>query len=417
MNAAASAAPLLDALRFTLGFEPLGTPAANLTLGKGSLDGRPVRVALIENRIASGSIGKAEVAKLVPLFAVAAREKSPLVVYLDSAGARISEGLEALGAFRRLFREALAARAAGAPIAVVVGRNCFGGASMLAHVASRRLLSPGTQLAMSGPSILAQTAGSDALDEMFRAIAEATIGAGARAKACDANAVWAPGMDLAAWLRFALAPGAGSWEAFHERHQALLARLEKGLTTRQPEALRRKELEKLFPQGYKAVECDGVVTGEATVDGKPVPMLGLVGTTHVGAERAWRFAQAAWRLAIQAPPRLEVLLDCESHAARLEDEKAVLTEFIVDMGAALAALAARGTHVELTILDRAGGGVYVALAAPATRVCVVFGADIQVLPGAVVASILGANRDAVGELAEYRRAGVADEELKLGLPP
>lgn len=412
-----ASANVLDALRAAVGFAPLGGPAANLTLGKGVVDGRPVRVALVENRIASGSIGKAEVAKLVPLLSIAAREKSPVILYLDSAGARISEGLEALGAFRRLFREALAARAAGAPIAVVVGRNCYGGASMLAHVAARRLFSPGTQLAMSGPSILAQAAGADALDEMFRAIAEATIGAGARAKVNGANAVWSPAMDVAAWLKESLAPAAGSYGAFHERHQALRARLEKGLTTRSPEPVRRKELEKLFPQGYKAIECDGVVTGEATRDGAAVPLLGLVGTSHVGAERAWRFAQEAWRLGIASPPRLEVLLDCESHAARLEDEKTILTEFIVDMGVALATLAARGTHVELTILDRAGGGVYVALAAAATRVAVVFGADIQVLPGAAVASILGANRDAVGDPAEYRAAGVADVELKLGLPP
>ena len=417
MSATPTPATILESLRTAVGFEPLGGPAANLTLGKGLLDGRPVRVALIENRIASGSIGKAEVAKLVPLFAVAAREKSPVILYLDSAGARVSEGLEALGAFRRLFREALAARVAGAPIAVILGRNCYGGASMLAHVGARRLFSPGTQLAMSGPSILAQTAGANALDEMFRAIAEATIGAAARAKASEANTVWAPGMDLAAWLKGALVAGAGSFDAFHERHQSLLARLEKGLTTRQPESVRRKELEKLFPEGYQALECDGVITGEARRAGATVPLLGLVGRTHVGAERAWRFAQVAWRLAIQSPPRLEVLLDCETHAARLEDEKAVLTEFIVDMGVALAALAARGTHVELTILDRAGGGVYVALAAPATRVSVVFGADIQVLPGAIVASILGAHSDAVGDIDEYRRAGVADVELKLGLPP
>jgi len=270
---------------------------------------------------------------------------------------------------------------------------------------------------MSGPAILASAAGADALDEMFRAIAQATIGAQAREKASDANRAWAPGMDVAGWLREALAPAAGSFDAFHERHQSLRARLEKGLTTRQPEAMRRKELEKLFPDGYLALECDGVVTGEAKREGAAVPLLGLVGTTPVGAERAWRFAQAAWRLAIQSPARLEVLLDCETHAPRLEDEKAVLTEYIVDMGVALAALAARGTHVELTILDRAGGGVYVALAAAATRVAVVFGADIQVLPGAAVASILGANRDAVGDPAEYRAAGVADVELKLGLPP
>ena len=417
MSAAPASPPLIEALRTALRFEPLGGQVANLTHGKGTLDGRPVRVALIENRIASGSIGKAEVAKLVPLLAIAAREKSPLVLYLDSAGARISEGLEALGAFRRLFREALAARIAGAPVAVVLGRNCYGGASMLAHVAAKRLFSPGTQLAMSGPSILAHAAGASALDEMFRAIVEATVGAASRAKASDANTVWTPDMDLEAWLRAAFASGAGSWDAFHERHESLLGRLEKGLTTRPPENLRRKELEKLFPEGYRATECDGLVTGEATRDGVAAPILGLVGSSPVGAERAWRFAQAAWRLAIQAPARLEVLLDCESHAARLEDEKAVLTEFIVDMGVALAALAARGTHVELTILDRAGGGVYVALASPASRVAVVFGADVQVLPGAAVASILGASRDAVADIAEYRRAGVADVELKLGLPP
>lgn len=413
----ASPANLLDALRTAVAFEPLGAPAGNLTFGKGQLDGRPLRVAIVENRIASGSIGKAEVAKLVPLLSIVAREKTPLVVWLDSAGARVSEGLEALGAFRRLFREALAARVAGAPIAMILGRNCFGGASMLAHLAPRRLFSPNTQLAMSGPAILASAAGADALDEMFRAIAQATIGAAAREKASEANRAWAPGMDVAAWLREALAPSPGSFDAFHERHQSLRARLEKGLTARQPEAMRRKELERLFPEGYQALECDGVVTGEAKREGAAVPLLGLVGSTPVGAERAWRFAQAAWRLAIQSPARLEVLLDCETHAPRLEDEKAVLTEYIVDMGVALAALAARGTHVELTILDRAGGGVYVALAAAATRVAVVFGADIQVLPGAAVASILGANRDAVGDPAEYRAAGVADVELKLGLPP
>ncbi len=415
MSAAPAPATLADALRAALDFEAHGAPAGNLTLGKGSLDGRPVRVAMVENRIASGSIGKAEVAKLVPLFGIAAREKSAVVLYLDSAGARVSEGLVALGAFRRLFREGLAARVAGAPIAVLLGRNCYGGASMLAHLGTRRLFSPGTQLAMSGPSILAQGAGANALDEVFRAIAEATIGAASRAKTCADNRVWSADTDLAQWLREALAARAPTFAPYHERHEALLARLEKGLTPRQPEPLRRKELERLYPQGYRVEEQDGVVTGEATLEGAAVPVLGLLSRTAVGAERAWRFAQAAWRLSIQAPRRVEVLLDCESHAARLEDEKAVLTEFVVDMGVALAALAAAGAHVQLTILDRAGGGVYVALAAPATRVAVVHGADIQVLPGAAVASILGAARDAVADIAEYREAGVADEERKLGL--
>ncbi len=417
MSSAPATGSVLDALLAAIDFQAFDAPTGNVTLGKGALDGRPVRAALIENRIASGSIGRAEVAKLVPLFEIAAREKSAVVLYLDSAGARVSEGLEALGAFRRLFREALAARAAGAGIAVVLGRNCYGGASMLAHIGRKRLFSPGTQLAMSGPSLLAQSAGANALDEMFRAIAEASIGASARSKVSAANAVWSPDLDFASWLREALAASSSAWGDYHEIHESLRLRLDKGLTTRQPEVLRRREFERLFPEGYRALECDGVVTGEATAKGETVPILGLVGRSHVGAERAWRFAQTAWRLGIQAPSRLEVFLDCESHAARLEDEKAVLSEYIVDMGVALAALQANGTHVELTILDRAGGGVYVALAAPASRVAVVHGADIQVLPGAAVASILGSSQDAPGDVTEYRRAGVADEEHKLGIAP
>jgi hypothetical protein len=82
---------------------------------------------------------------------------------------------------------------------------------------------------------------------------------------------------------------------------------------------------------------------------------------------------------------------------------------------ALASLASKGTRVGLTVLGQAGGGVYVALAAPAHRVASVYGADIQVLPGAAVAAILGESNESVPGFAEYRESGVADEEIKLGI--
>ena len=45
--------------------------------------------------------------------------------------------------------------------AAVLGRNCFGGASMLAHLARQRVLGPSTQLAMSGPAVIAAASGFD----------------------------------------------------------------------------------------------------------------------------------------------------------------------------------------------------------------------------------------------------------------
>jgi malonate decarboxylase beta subunit len=406
-------AELLRALQEAIAFEPHKERVGNLAWGKGLLDGKPVRLAMVENRFASGAIGHAEAERLAALFKIAAREKAPVILHIDSAGAKISEGLKALGAFRGLYRAGLEAVESGARLAAVLGANCFGGSSMLAHLASRRLFSPQTRLAMSGPAILAAAAGLDALDETFRAMADAALAAGARAKASAANAVWEPGLDLAAWLREAFADATGA----RERHAALAARLAKEHVS-PLERVQRKDLERIYAGAYEAREGDGLLAGKGQRNGGEEAFLGLVGQKPVGAGRAWRFAELAWKLAEHPPARVEVYLDCASHAPKLEDERIVLSEYIAGMSRPLAALRMRGSQVGLTILGQAGGGVYVALAAPAGRVASLHGADIEVLPGAAVAAILGGdNPEAVPAFEDYRAAGVADEELKVGIVP
>jgi len=404
---------LRKALAEALALQDVGEPAGNVTIARGTLAGRPVHAALVESRFASGAIGTREAERLGALFRVAAIERSPLVLFLDSAGAKVSEGLAALGAFRLLFRAGLDAALAGAPIAALLGRNCFGGASMLAHLAPRRLFSPATRLGMSGPAVIAAAGGMDPLDEMFRAMAEAAMSPAARTKASPANEAWTPGSDLASWLSAVLAPAGDPVAAFEARHAALAGRL--GAETPAPEAVRRRDLERIYPDGYEARESAGFLEGRGRGAAGEEAFVGIVGETPLAARRAWRFAEAAWRA--RGPGTLRVFLDCASHATRLEEEKIVLTEYVVDMSAALAAASRRGMEVQLTILGKAGGGVYVALAAPAARVSSVHGADIQVLPGSAVAAILGESRDALPSFDNYRAAHVADEELRLGLAP
>ena len=408
---------ILDALRATLAIEPIGQPSGNLTIARGTFERRPVHVALVENRVASGSLGALESQRLATLFKIVARERSSLVLFLDSAGAKVSEGLKALGAFRGLYRAGLDAALSGAPIAAALGKNCYGGSSMLAHLAPQRLFSEATQMAMSGPSIIASASGVNVLDEVFRAMAEASLSPAARAKSSGANAVWKEGSDPTPWLREALAQRGDAASALRFRHEALAARFERRGADAPLESLRRRDLEKIYAEGYDAREGQGFVTGKGKRDGVEEDFAGIVGKNPLGAERAWRFAETVWRATDAPPKRFEVFLDCAAHAARLDDEKIVLTEYIVDMGYALAVLASKGTEVGLTILGKAGGGVYVALAAPARRVTSVYGADIQVLPGAAVAAILGESREETPAFAEYRAAGVADEELKLGFVP
>lgn len=410
-------ASLLEALKGAVGFEPAAERVGNLTLGAGTLDGRAVRVALVESFIASGSLGQAECERLAAMFAKCAEDRASLVLYVDSAGARVSEGLRALGGFRTAYRAGLHAALAGTPMAAVLGRNCFGGASMLAHLAGRRLLGPTTQMAMSGPAVIAAASGLDALDEAFRAMAAATFSPQSRSTTCAANAVWQPGEDVAAWLRDALQAPPDRASQYRRRHEELGRRLD---TPRDPpvwKTVQRPELARIFAS-HENRECDGVIAGEGVRDGTRERYVGFVDNKPVDAARAWRLAEIVWRHADEPPAHLEVFLDSASHAARLEEERRILTEFVVDTAAALAALAMKGTTVGLTVTGRAGGGIYVALAAPAQRVRSVYArARIEVLPGAAVAAILGESRDDTPAFGEYRSAGVADEELKLGFVP
>jgi hypothetical protein len=295
-------------------------------------------------------------------------------------------------------------------------RHCYGGASMLAHLATARLFSADTRLAMSGPSIIASAAGMSAQDEMFQAMADAALGPAARAKASVANRVWS-GEDIAAWLREALEPRANVLEGLRARHEALGARLGTQASDGRWETVRRRDLERIYAEGYEAREANGVLSGAARRNGEEELLAGIVGKQALGAARAWRFADEVWRAQAGTARRLEVFLDCATHAARLDDERIVLSEYIVDAAFALAALAANGVEVGLTIVGKAGGGVYVALAAPARRVASVHGADIQVLPGAVVAAILGRSEERAPSFEEYRAAAVAEDEIKLGFVP
>ncbi|HYC35440.1 MAG TPA: carboxyl transferase domain-containing protein [Usitatibacter sp.] len=415
----AAAPSLREELLALLAYSPLGEAAGNVTLGSGTLDGHRVHVGLVENRGASGAIGVAEAERLGSIFKVARAERAALVLFLNSAGAKVSEGLRALGAFRRLYAAGLEALFDDTPVAVALGRNCFGGSSMLAHLGRRRLFAADSKLAMSGPAVIAAASGSNPLDEMFRAMVDASIAASRRVEVSPLNTLWSPGMDLGDWLRESLAPAPlPVAERLAKHHVDLAARFPKARAEPRWEEVRRADLDRLYPGGYSARESHGVLTGTARVDDGEVQLVGLLGPTPVRAARAWEFAEAAWKLRGRSLSRVEVLLDCASHAPALDDERLIQTEYIVDMAMALHALAREGAQVGCTVLGKAGGGVYVALAAPASRVTSVYGAaDIQVLPGAAVAAILGESRDSAAAFDEYRTAGVAEREAKLGLVP
>ncbi|MGI0028549.1 MAG: carboxyl transferase domain-containing protein, partial [Nitrososphaera sp.] len=146
--------------------QPRGAGA--MLTASGVLRGRRVYVAATDPAIARGAIGVAEADALAGLLRSGREHAAPVLLVLDSAGARVDEGLPALGAFRRLFCEALRAKLTGIPLVALLGPICFGGASLLACLCDRRVYLPQTRIATSGPVVIEGAGGKDRLDASDR---------------------------------------------------------------------------------------------------------------------------------------------------------------------------------------------------------------------------------------------------------
>ena len=346
----------------------------------------------------------------------------PVVLYLDSAGARISEGLDALGrvpqavprgaggAHRRradrggaraqLLRRARACSrtsARGACSAPARSSRCPGRRS------SRRRREPTRSTRCSAPSPRPPSAPR------------------ARAKASDANTVWTPGhgsRGMAAGRARARRRGPGT------PSRPVTSRCDRasrrGSRARQPEARAAQGTrEDSFRRATGPRSATASSPGRRCATGWRPRSSASSARAHVGAERAWRFAAGRLGLAIAGlRRRLEVLLDCESHAARLEDEKVVLTRVHRRHGCAPSR---RWRRAEPTSSSPSSTGRAEACTWRSPRRRRTFPWSSEPTSRSCRARPSRAYWEpAATRWATFRstaRAGVADEELKLGLPP
>ena len=402
-------------------FTPLtgSVPRTTLMTGGGCLEGEPVWIAATDPSRARGALGVAEAEALCNLFQTARREPRPLLLVVDSAGAKVDEGLDALGAFRRLFREALLTRLARVPMLALLGKSCFGGASMLACVCGVRVYSGETLLAVSGPRVIETLGGKGELDAADGAQVRALMGGEARTRLgvseqLATDSVIAFRDSAARLLRdCVLGSSASDWMA---QHSSLGQRLTRTATDTaavpdDPD-LSIRRLERLLPAGY-APEARGHVCLALPPAGSERPaFLGLLSGGVVGAPPCWQLADALVDLH-RSNPKCPVLLlvDAVGHAATRRDEASMLSAYLAHLSLAGAWLAQCGHDVSLWIPGAAAGAVYVAFAAPAKRVSALHSARIRILPEAAVRQILGASAERPVDTDALLRAGVIDAFL------
>lgn len=420
-----SAAPALARLNGLLDpdsvrLDPAGGGECAVLCARGALGGRPVRVLAFDRSVAGGSIGALESARLAQGLDAARAGSEPVLLIIDSAGARLTEGLGALGAFRRLFGSVLAARASGVPMLALLARNCFGGASMLAFACDARVYSERTLLAVSGPAVIQKLGGARELDASDRDAVRSLMGGAARCRhggpeqrVDDTAAAF-----RAAALAWIARPRTAYGDRLRARHRALGERLEQQagpLTYPQPGAALPPQLTRrltaLFPAGSRCALQDGVLWGVARVGTAEVGLLGLMQGVKVGARAAWLLAHGAREYSRRRPGgALLLLMDAPGQALTRRDEELVLADYLSHLPQVLYRIGQRHP-LTLLITGEAAGASYVSLAAPARRVLALRGASLYELPPEAVAQVLGHAQEEDRGPATLLRLGVVDEIL------
>jgi methylmalonyl-CoA decarboxylase subunit alpha len=96
--------------------------------GAGLVEGRPVFCYSQDASYVGGSLGAAHAETIVRLMRLARRAEAPIVGFVGSGGARMQEGLAALGGYGRIFRETVRMSGQVPQISIITGLSAGGGA-------------------------------------------------------------------------------------------------------------------------------------------------------------------------------------------------------------------------------------------------------------------------------------------------
>ena len=108
------------------GMEKTRIPGDGVVTGWGTVNGRQVFVFAKDFTVFGGSLSEAHAEKIVKIQDLALKTRAPVIGLFDAGGARIQEGVAALGGYGEVFRRNVAASGVIPQISVIMG-PCAGG--------------------------------------------------------------------------------------------------------------------------------------------------------------------------------------------------------------------------------------------------------------------------------------------------
>lgn len=128
--------------------------------GYGSIDGRAVFAAIQDETVLKGSVGITHAQKISSCIDHAVKSGTPFIFLINTAGARINEGLEVLAGYGKIIKS-LSSAIGVIPTISIVNGSCTGVASIIASMTDFTIMSEDSYFAFSGKDALSSTTIND----------------------------------------------------------------------------------------------------------------------------------------------------------------------------------------------------------------------------------------------------------------
>jgi acetyl-CoA carboxylase carboxyltransferase component len=124
----------------------------------GTIDGRTVFCFAQDASFAGGSLGTEQAESIVKIHELAGRARAPVVGFIESAGARMQEGLAALAGYGRIFRHQVKLSGHVPQISIVCGPSA-GGGSYSPALTDFVIMTERASMFLTGPAVIAKVTG------------------------------------------------------------------------------------------------------------------------------------------------------------------------------------------------------------------------------------------------------------------
>ena len=163
---------LLDAASF-VELDVLNSDAGVVT-GYGLVNGSPVYVYAQDFTVNGGSVGAAHARKVLKVMDMAEKTGAPVIAILDTAGARLDEGIDAMNAYAQMAGRVSALSGVVPQISLVLGQ-CGGIASAIAGMSDITIMSKNGALFVNGPQVVSAVSGKEVTMENIEAFAQKVL--------------------------------------------------------------------------------------------------------------------------------------------------------------------------------------------------------------------------------------------------